>query len=106
MKPGLFFLAVLLTSCTLDRNTEASNNLCPDLTWLNHYKSPMSEIYLNNYKGERVFEINQCVGCSDAMVSVYNCEGKRLCEFGGIGGLNTCPDYEQHSTGSVLYWKN
>jgi hypothetical protein len=106
MKPGLIFLVVLLISCSLNKNTEFPNNLCPDLTWLNKRKTPYSEIYINKYKGEWVFEINSCPDCADAMVSVYNCEGKRLCDFGGIGGLNTCPDYEQNSIGSLLYWKN
>lgn len=107
----MLFLVLILTMCSQNKNTDIPFwvNLCPDMTWLDALKSsPLKvEIYVNVYKGERVFEVNPCaIGCADVMVSVYNCERKKICDFGGIAGVNTCPDYEQHSAGRVLYWKN
>lgn len=46
------------------------------------------------YKGQTVILIDDCSNCSDAMQEVYDCNGNVLCQFGGIAGLNTCPDFE------------
>jgi len=52
-----------------------------------------SELYYYQYKGESVFLLNSCTNCSDWISVVYNCQGAVICEFGGIAGLNTCPDF-------------
>lgn len=65
-----------------------------------------AEVYYYEYKGEPVFSINSCVGCADAMTVVYNCDQGVLCEFGGIAGLNTCPDWSSEATNERLIFRN
>jgi hypothetical protein len=64
-----------------------------------------AEVYLWTYKGKTVVEINACVNCSDAMTAVYDGAGNEICLFGGIAGLNTCPDFATEATDRRLYWK-
>ena len=62
------------------------------------------EIIQYQYKGETVFYINTCFDCADGMTIVYNCAGETKCEFGGIAGLNTCPDFGDTATGKKIIW--
>ena len=52
------------------------------------------EIIQYSYNDATVFSVDNCVGCSDALINVYDCQKNLVCEFGGIAGLNTCPDFE------------
>ena len=65
-----------------------------------------AEIYSLTYNGKTVIEIKDCVDCADGMTTIYNCSGTAICQFGGIAGLNTCPDFYQEATGKNLLWKN
>ena len=56
-----------------------------------------AEVYYYEYNGESVFSVNSCVGCADAMTVVYNCQKEVICQFGGIAGLNTCPDFDDQA---------
>jgi hypothetical protein len=94
-------------------NPDLLVGLCGDATWLKSTLSRMQgspmkwEIHTNIYNGVRVFEVADCIsGCSDAMGVVYDCSGKVLCQFGGIAGMNTCPDYPFSSDDRVLLWHN
>ncbi len=40
------------------------------------------------------------------MDQVYNCQGQVICQFGGIAGLNTCPDFYDTATDKKVIWKN
>ncbi len=114
MKPFIFILLVSIgISCTPDFVSE----LCPTSTensdsknWLqekiNGYKNTISgvKIWKLTYHNDVVFMINDCVNCYDGMVVVYNCEGAIICEFGGLAGLNTCPDFEANSSKPTLIW--
>lgn len=87
--------------------------MCDDITWLQsklqaQEGSPLKwEIHTNIYNGVRVFEVNECLeSCADVPVSVFDCSGKTLCQFGGIAGVNTCPDYPFDSENRVLLWHN
>jgi hypothetical protein len=62
------------------------------------------EIIQYQYKGETVFSIDTCVGCPDSMTVVYNCVQETKCQFGGIAGLNTCPDFTDTATGKKIIW--
>ena len=113
MKPGLILLFVFLTTCSQKKHNENPwVNVCPDLSWLESIQSSIvnsgnkGTIYLAHYKEERVFEINPCTNCSDMMTTVYDCDGSVTCEFGGLAGLNTCPDYAPNPSEKLLYWKN
>ena len=50
--------------------------------------------------------IDVCNGCADNLTTVYNCEGNVICEFGGIAGLNTCPDFDKNSTNKTIIYEN
>ena len=58
------------------------------------------------YHGEYVFLIDACHECPDYMASVYNCEQEHICSFGGIAGINTCPDFGDAATNEKIIWKN
>ncbi len=111
MRLGVALLFLLFIGCTNKKPAEEPwVNICSDLTWLDSIKGSIvqsglnGEIYLSHYKGARVFEINACLSCADFISTVNDCEGKVLCEFGGIAGINTCPDYSPADR--LLYWKN
>ena len=85
-----------------------------DIPWLKELKEqfdkdtgPYRQIITQyTYQGETVFLVDACHLCSDALQVVYDCEKNVLCEFGGIEGKNTCPDFKKKATGKlVLYDK-
>lgn len=113
MRPVVALLFLILVGCSEKKPVESPwVNICADITWLDSIQGSISqsgwqgEIYLSHYKGERVFEVNACVSCADYISTVYDCEGKIVCEFGGIAGVNTCPDYDFGAPDRLLYWKN
>lgn len=58
------------------------------------------------YQGECVFLIDVCVGCDDNLTKLYNVNQDLICEFGGIAGVNTCPNFETEATGEVILYGN
>ena len=88
---------------------EGETDYCSDVDWLKSIREQASnktEIIRYKYKGETVYYINTCVGCADSMGEVYNCSGQVICQFGGIAGFNTCPDFYDVATDKVVTWKN
>lgn len=81
------------------------NDPLADLAWLKQIKtnfdldmSPtIQRIDQYLYNDRTVFKISICGGCTDAMDEVYDCDGTKICEFGGIMGKNTCPDFQDKS---------
>jgi PBP1b-binding outer membrane lipoprotein LpoB len=120
MKKYIFIIIsiVLLTSCSetkeLITTTCNTNNPLEDLTWLYEIKTNFDksasaskkQIIQYTYKNETVFMIDICNGCSDNLTAVYNCEGTVICEFGGIAGVNTCPDFDEKATNQKIVWEN
>lgn len=45
------------------------------------------------YQSKPVFKVRTCLECADTMTTVYSCEGVIICQFGGIAGFNTYPDF-------------
>lgn len=102
MKKAVFFFSLLyiaLSSFTCEDSTALP---CSDSDWLEQritsmkVRSSAGKAYVAQYfyKGQTVILIDDCSNCSDAMQVVYDCNGNELCQFGGIAGLNTCPDFE------------
>jgi len=60
------------------------------------------EITQYTYKKQTTFLINNCVNCADNLTILYDCEQNKLCEFGGIAGVNTCPDFEKEATNKTV----
>lgn len=88
---------------------------CPsgtDLSWLTSLESNIisdgqkGEIYSYIYQGKLVFQVADCIGCPDAMIVVYTCKGISICQFGGIGAIDTCPDFSSSTRDKKLVWNN
>ncbi len=113
MKWGFIFLAFVLVGCS-EKNVDEKPwvNICSDLAWLEALQGSINqsghkaEIYLAHYLGQRVFEVNPCLDCAEMITTVYDCQGQVICAFGGLVGLNTCPDYAPDPETKLLYWKN
>jgi hypothetical protein len=87
------------------------DNPLEDLIWLKNIVDAMksnrskAEIYRGIYDGKDGFLIDMCVKCPDGLVQFMSCGGAVLCEFGGIDGRITCPDFEQKTTNLELIFE-
>ena len=111
-------MVLLLTlACSSDNqdNLECDfENPFEKLEWLNDIKESFeirmsiagAQIIQYNYQGEIVFLIDDCYQCADGMTQVYNCQGDVICEFGGILGRNTCPDFHETATDRKMLFNN
>jgi len=86
---------------------------CESTAWLTsmingmkHNPAIKSEVIRYKYNNQTVFYIDSCKGCADSMGVVYNCAGEVICQFGGIAGFNTCPDFFEKATSKKVLWKN
>ena len=61
-------------------------------------------ITLFMYEDQEVFYVEQSPAIADKMDVVYTCEGETLCQFGGIAGFNTCPDFEETANKVRIIW--
>jgi hypothetical protein len=112
----LKFLAIILSlmfsSC--ERNEDIicdTKHPFRDIPNLKKYRrSPMIdsdngiEVYKVIYNDQEVFLITPASPASDAMALVIDCNGEKVCEFGGYAGLNTCPDFEDNISYQELIW--
>jgi hypothetical protein len=106
MKKLLFILLATLLSCGKNDCDKKCNP-----SWIDDVTKSITQ---NGYKGEitkyifqnqEVYLIRGCLECADYIDEVRNCEGKTICEFGGIVGKNTCPDFDKATKVGVV-WKN
>lgn len=111
------FAFILLLSCN---NQEELPKICnvdkpiENLEWLKEIKTNLEKVTTINkssivqysYKNDTVFLINSCENCADAISTVYNCKGEKICEFGGVAGLNTCADFDATKTNKKVIWQN
>jgi hypothetical protein len=107
MKKILVLLLVSLFSCERNECTK----ICTP-AWIESVTKSITE---NKYKGEiikyrfqnqDVYLIRGCIECADYIDEVRNCEGKTICEFGGIAGVNTCPSFDKEAVKIETVWKN
>ena len=108
------FLTLFLLSCETTENISgdhcSTNDPFGDINWLKEQKDVMEmnmgiaggQIIRYLYHGNYVFLIDDCYQCPDALITVKNCEGEVVCEFGGIDGRNTCPDFTNEATDSTM----
>lgn len=105
---------IFALSCSKDNQINICNTDEPlkDLEWLKSIVKSLkdngspSEIVVYDYNNNDIFFINQCVRCSDFVTSVYDCAGNEICKFGGLAGLNTCPDFSPVIEKTVLFRSN
>jgi len=96
-----------------DRFCQTENPL-EEIPWLKMMKQSFEmsaqpagvQIIGYRYHGKDVFLVNNCVGCADEMAQVYDCDGRIICQFGGIAGLNTCPDFFVTATDSTMLYNS
>ena len=93
--------------------SENGADQCTDILWLQPYIDGLknntdvkSEVIRYKYKGQIVYYIDSCKGCADSMAVVYNCTGEVVCQFGGIAGFNTCPDFKSASIAKKVIFSN
>jgi hypothetical protein len=109
----LFIIAILFVQC--DRNVDLE--ICPDVEghdWFEDLKDQYPtnsdtkvEIYSYLYNNMTAIAVNTVEPtCCDFMDVVYDCSGNVICQFGGIAGLNTCPDFADTATDKKLIFKN
>ncbi|MDP5104676.1 MAG: hypothetical protein NWQ31_00730 [Polaribacter sp.] len=119
MKTIIIFLSIVfLISCSNTKEMYATscevNAPLENLPWLKEIKinfeisasASKTQIIQFTYHNETVFLIDPCMDCADNLTTVYNCEGDKICEFGGIAGLNTCLDFDENSTNKIVLWEN
>lgn len=88
----------------------SESSYCSDLGWLQtivqnaQQNSSKAEVIRYRYNNQTVYHINTCIDCTDSMAQVYTCSGEVICQFGGIAGLNTCPDFENNATNKKVIW--
>lgn len=110
------FTAVACNSVPVNESGELStkaNVTCENSTWLDTMIASLqtrsdqkAEIAQYRYNNQVVYYVDDCKGCADSMQIVYSCTGESLCTFGGIAGLNTCPDFFQKATDKKIIWQN
>lgn len=113
----LFLSIILLVSCSdnSDKITVCNtNNPLEELVWLKEIKIGFEQsgffskkkIIQYTYQNKSVFLIDICNNCADNLIAVYDCSGNVICEFGGIAGVNTCPDFDKNATNEIILWEN
>jgi len=116
--PLILFALLVLISCVNNLETQeiscSSNAPLQELAWLHNIKisfeqstdAAKKQIIQYRYKNETVFLIDPCFNCPDNLITVYSCSGEKICEFGGIAGINTCPDFHEKATNKTIIWEN
>jgi hypothetical protein len=105
-------LLINLLACKAQQQSTVADDTIPG--WLN---DKIEEFITNNpyskgrieeflYREQIVYLVNFCVACPDNLVYVYNEEEEVICEFGGIAGTNTCPDFSKEAIFKGIVWPN
>jgi len=99
-KTAVLFLLFLALSCKT--NKLKKQNDFNQIAWLTNLKnvfkddtSRKHQIIHYKYNEKDAFLVNDCYQCSDGLIRVYDIDKNIICEFGGIIGKNTCPNFEQ-----------
>jgi len=103
------FSIMLFFSCEEDPLIkDCSDNPLENIDWLKSLVDTENNTDMENsngleitqytYEKQTAFLINNCINCSDNLTILYDCDQNKLCEFGGIVGVNTCPDFEQEAS--------
>ena len=105
-------IALLLLAVGISAFQCEDEQACSNTVWLQpiienaQQNSSKAEVISYQYNLQTVYYINTCIDCADSMAEVYSCSGEVICQFGGIAGFNTCPDFEEKATRRKVIWKN
>lgn len=108
------FSIILFISCQKNEEFNLTTNPLENLVWLKEIKTSFElsaspskkQIIQYTYNEEPVFLIDSCIGCPDNLVNIYNLNGEVICQFGGIAGIDTCPDFLDNTTNKTILWQN
>lgn len=117
MKSTIIFTVLVLATCAFQCENNPSSipdesAYCKDTAWLQtiiesaKQNTSKAEVIRYRYNDQTVYLIDTCIGCADGMAHVLTCSGEVICQFGGIAGLNTCPDFEDTATDKKVIWSN
>jgi len=115
MKITIVLTVVLLAMCAFQCENSSfpdESAYCSDTAWLQtiiknaHQNTSKAEVIRYHYNNQTVYYINTCIDCADSMAQVYTCSGEVICQFGGIAGFNTCPDFKDTATNKKVIWSN
>jgi hypothetical protein len=109
------FILFIVPSCKEKDNDGSAcgvDNPLENIQWLKDIKTTLeisakasgAQIMRYRYHNEDVFWIDACYKCPDNLITVCNCSGEVICQFGGIGDLNTCPGFREEATDSTMLW--
>jgi hypothetical protein len=102
--------AFSLAGCRDEVKNKCRVNSPQDLPWLqkiideDRSSREKAEVVRYTYRGETVILVDLCVNCPDGAVLVYNCRGEKICTFGTIAGLDTCPDFFAVAEREAVIW--
>jgi len=99
---GCAFVDIAYTGSCCDINNlpwldEALVNACNEC---------ISEIEFIEYDGNNYIAFwADNINCSDALTTIYTCDGSMYCSIGGLAGLNECPDLVSNYTSIESIWE-
>lgn len=103
----LYCTAIILISCSSSKKADNDYPLWVKQTISNFEKdNARAQIIQYSYNDKTVYLVSNCYHCPDAMDIVYDKDNNKVCEFGGIAGRNTCPDFDQKATNKKIVWQN
>ncbi len=115
----IYLLLTVFIFLSCEENEDVITNNCTDnplqnIAWLKAIVGNESrinrigsiKITQYTYNGDTAFLIDDCIGngCADNLATLYDCEKNKLCEFGGVAGVNNCTDFESEATNPILLY--
>jgi Domain of unknown function (DUF6970) len=102
-------MGLLLLSCDKSDDSKADIPKCLQIIIDENISNPNTltgkiEKYL--YNNEKVFLFTPREGTADVPTTILNSSCQIICEFGGIAGLNTCPDFFESAIFVEVVWVN
>jgi hypothetical protein len=99
---SIFFMA---SGCNKDKIDTCGTENPQEVEWLKAKLDKMfcAEVYSIYFNGMQYISLCDCPDMADAMIVIYDCQGTKVCEWGGImGGTCNMPTsftydyYEKH----------
>jgi len=100
----------LITGCEDDLDSVCVDEPFDRYEWLADIRADLktteisSSITQYRYNEQCVYLVNPG-DYPDSMTQVYNMEGEVICQFGGIAGSNTCPDFYEKATDAKIIFE-
>ena len=115
-KIGFFYLFVLIIFHSCEEIPSPTTCEVPEpeknIEWLRSVieeaeagRDLTGKITLYSYQNKEVFLQEVSLNIADGIDYVRGCEGDTLCEFGGLLGLNTCPDFTENAKELRVLWE-